>query len=80
VGQLYIDDIEIIVKHQQNLNNNLLEFRVSLILWWVYVAVAKEVGGLVAAIDGAETASGHRGPEPAPTKTPTTGPPSSSAA
>jgi hypothetical protein len=47
-------------------DNNLLEFGVSLILWWVYVAVAKEVGGLVAAIqavanDGAETAGGHGG-------------------
>jgi hypothetical protein len=42
-------------------DNNLLEFGVSLILWWVYVAVAKEVGGLVAAIDGVETASGHGG-------------------
>jgi hypothetical protein len=60
VGQLCIDDIEII-KHQQSLNNNLLESRVSLILWWVYVAVAKEIGGLVAAIDRAETASGHGG-------------------
>jgi hypothetical protein len=50
-----------VVEHQQNLDNNLLEFGVSLILWWVYVAVAEEVGGLVAAIDGAEAAGGCGG-------------------